>query len=53
MADKTRLDACRWFFEALVLKNKGYVELRQEEPYGDIAILPRPKLLDTTPSAVQ
>lgn len=37
---RPRLEACRWFFEALVLKNKGYVDLRQAAPYGEIAILP-------------
>ncbi len=36
--NKTRLEACRWFFESLVLRNKGYVDLEQREPYGDIEI---------------
>lgn len=33
-----RLDACRWFYEVLVLGNKGLVKVKQDEPYGDIAI---------------
>jgi hypothetical protein len=36
--NKSRLEACRWFFESLVLRNKGYVDLEQREPYGDIEI---------------
>ncbi len=41
---KSRLDACRWFFETLVLKSRDYIELEQAEPYGSITIQPR-KLL--------
>jgi hypothetical protein len=37
--NKTRLEACRWFFESLVLRNKGYVDLEQAKPYGDIEIV--------------
>jgi cohesin complex subunit SCC1 len=37
--NKSRLEACRWFFESLVLRNKGYVDLEQREPYGDIEIV--------------
>ncbi|KAK9833545.1 hypothetical protein WJX81_003827 [Elliptochloris bilobata] len=40
-----RADACRWFFELLVLKSRAYVELEQAEPYADITIHPRPKLM--------
>ena len=36
---KSRLEACRWFFESLVLRNKGRVDLEQSEPYGDISIV--------------
>lgn len=36
---KSRLEACRWFFESLVLRNKGYVDLEQKEPYGDVEIV--------------
>lgn len=35
-----RLDACRWFYEVLVLSNKGLVRAKQSEPYGDIMITP-------------
>lgn len=35
-----RLDACRWFYEVLVLGNKGLVTVKQDEPYGDIAVTP-------------
>lgn len=44
VAGKTRLEACRWFFESLVLRNKGFVDLEQSEPYGDILIKPLSKL---------
>lgn len=36
----SRLDACRWFYEVLVLSNKGLVKLQQEQSYGDIAVTP-------------
>ena len=42
---KPRAEACRWFFELLVLKSRSYVDLEQAAPYGDIAIRVRPKLL--------
>ncbi len=41
----SRLDACRWFFELLVLKTRNYVDLEQPAPYGNISITARPKLL--------
>jgi cohesin complex subunit SCC1 len=43
---KSRVDACRWFFEVLVLKSRDYVDLEQVEPYGNITIKPC-KLLST------
>lgn len=46
VAGRPRLEACRWFFEALVLRNKGYVDLQQEEPYGEIKIMPLAKLIE-------
>jgi len=49
VAGKSRLEACRWFFEALVLRNKGYVDLEQAEPYGEIAIRPLQQLMDGGP----
>lgn len=39
VAGKSRLEACRWFFESLVLRNKGYVDLEQQTPYGEIRII--------------
>ena len=42
---KGRKDASRWFFEMLVLKTRNYVTLKQEAPYGDIAIAATSKLL--------
>ena len=41
---KGRKDASRWFFEMLVLKTRNYVTLKQEVPYGDIAIAATSKL---------
>lgn len=38
---RSRLEACRWFFEALVLKNKGYIDLHQDQPYGEISVTVR------------
>ncbi|WIA18247.1 hypothetical protein OEZ85_009715 [Tetradesmus obliquus] len=35
-----RLDSCRWFYEMLVLGNKGLVGLQQQEAYGDVLITP-------------
>lgn len=35
-----RLDACRWFYEVLVLTNKGFVTTQQDESYGDIKVTP-------------
>jgi hypothetical protein len=39
-AGHNRLDACRWFYEMLVLSNKGLVTLHQDESYGDISVTP-------------
>jgi hypothetical protein len=53
VAGRSRLDACRWFFEALVLRTKGFVDLEQPEPYGDIAIRALAPLFDDeAPAAV-
>ena len=43
---KSRLDACRWFFESLVLRNKGFLDLEQNQPYGDILLKPLPKIIN-------
>ena len=52
-APRGRLDAARWFYESLVLRNTGFVTLRQEQPYGDIAIAPTQLMMgagDTPPA---
>ena len=36
----SRLDACRWFYEVMVLGNRGLVGLKQGEAYGDIKVTP-------------
>lgn len=43
---KSRIDACRWFFEVLVLKTSDYIDLEQAQPYEEINIKPC-KLLAT------
>lgn len=45
---KTRLEACRLFYQMLVLQGQGFVEMEQEEAYGDISIKARDKLLLNT-----
>ncbi|CAD5172695.1 unnamed protein product [Musa acuminata subsp. malaccensis] len=42
---KSRKQCARMFFESLVLKNYGLIDVRQEEAYGDILISPMPALL--------
>ncbi|KAI3438065.1 hypothetical protein D9Q98_000508 [Chlorella vulgaris] len=37
-ARRGRLDAARWFYESLVLRNTGFVTLEQGEPFADIQI---------------
>jgi hypothetical protein len=41
VASRGRLDACRWFYEVLVLGNKGLVGLAQGGAYADIQLTPR------------
>lgn len=45
---KTRLEACRLFYQMLVLQGQGFVELEQAEAYGDVSIKARDKLLLNT-----
>lgn len=45
LAGKTRKEASRMFFEALVLKTKDYVHVEQKSAYESIKIQPRHKLL--------
>ncbi|KAJ4970504.1 hypothetical protein NE237_003603 [Protea cynaroides] len=42
---KTRKTSARMFFETLVLKSNGLIDVRQEEPYGDITLTWTQKLL--------
>jgi hypothetical protein len=44
VSGKSRLEACRWFFESLVLRNKGFLDLEQSSPYGPIQIVPLDKM---------
>jgi len=45
---KNRLEACRWFFESLVLRNKGFVDLMQEDAYGTIRVVPQEKMMSSS-----
>ncbi|XP_057819025.2 sister chromatid cohesion 1 protein 4 isoform X2 [Cryptomeria japonica] len=45
LAGRTRKESARMFFETLVLKSKDYLGANQEEPYADIHLLPREKLM--------
>ncbi|CAH9137689.1 unnamed protein product [Cuscuta epithymum] len=45
LAGKTRKEACRMFFEALVLKTKDYIHVEQAIPCDDITIQPRMQLM--------
>lgn len=38
LTGKSRQDASRWFFELLVLKSQGFVELQQAQPYAEISV---------------
>ncbi|KAL6504020.1 hypothetical protein OROGR_025943 [Orobanche gracilis] len=42
---KSRKEASRMFFEALVLKTRDYIQVEQSNPYNDITIKPRTKLM--------
>ncbi|KAJ0465346.1 putative rad21/Rec8-like protein [Helianthus annuus] len=45
LVGKTRKEASRMFFETLVLKTKDYIHVEQADPYENINIFPRAKLL--------
>ncbi|GAB4835339.1 hypothetical protein Ancab_000250 [Ancistrocladus abbreviatus] len=45
LAGKSRKEASRMFFETLVLKTRDYVHAEQAEPFGNISIKPRVKLM--------
>ena len=42
----TKSEAARVFYQVLVLKTHGFVELAQREDYGDIDIAAGPKMKD-------
>jgi len=44
-AGAPRLEAARWFFETLVLRTRGFVDVDQAAAYGDISISARPPAL--------
>ncbi|TKY63100.1 Sister chromatid cohesion 1 protein 2 [Spatholobus suberectus] len=44
---RARKESARLFYEVLVLKTTGYVDVQQNEAYGDIAISKLPKLDQT------
>ncbi|CAA7016672.1 unnamed protein product [Microthlaspi erraticum] len=44
LAGKTRKLAARMFFETLVLKSRGLVDVQQEQPYSDITLKLKPAL---------
>nr|XP_043631652.1 sister chromatid cohesion 1 protein 4 [Erigeron canadensis] len=45
LVGKTRKEASRMFFETLVLKTKDYIHVEQPDPYENINVFPRAKLL--------
>ncbi|KAI3799557.1 hypothetical protein L1987_34856 [Smallanthus sonchifolius] len=45
LVGKTRKEASRMFFETLVLKTKDYIHVEQADPFENINIFPRAKLL--------
>ncbi|CAK9270162.1 unnamed protein product [Sphagnum jensenii] len=42
---KSRKEAARMFFETLVLKTKDYIHVEQAQPYSEIYLTARPKLM--------
>nr|VDD09447.1 unnamed protein product [Brassica oleracea] len=44
LAGKTRKLAARMFFETLVLKSRGLIDMQQDQPYGDITLKLMPGL---------
>ncbi|XP_073525818.1 uncharacterized protein [Phyllobates terribilis] len=45
LARKTRKEASRMFFETLVLKTRDYIHVEQPDPFGNVGIKPRARLL--------
>lgn len=46
LTGKKRKQCAQMFFETLVLKTTGFIEVKQEEPYGDILISQTPALVE-------
>lgn len=42
---RSRLDGVRWFYELMVLSDRGLVECSQQEAYGDITVVPNLKAM--------
>ncbi|KAI3940725.1 hypothetical protein MKW98_030044 [Papaver atlanticum] len=45
LSGKTRKEASRMFFETLVLKTRDYIHVEQEQPFANINIKPKGKLM--------
>ncbi|KAK4433097.1 Sister chromatid cohesion 1 protein 4 [Sesamum alatum] len=45
LTGKSRKEASRMFFETLVLKTRDYIHVEQRNPFDDIAIKPRTRLM--------
>ncbi|KAI3935261.1 hypothetical protein MKW92_013249 [Papaver armeniacum] len=45
LSGKTRKEASRMFFETLVLKTRDYIHVEQEQPFANINIMPKGKLM--------
>lgn len=45
LAGKTRKEASRMFFEALVLKTKDYIDVEQAHPFDNISLRPQMELM--------
>ncbi|XP_052190991.1 sister chromatid cohesion 1 protein 2-like [Diospyros lotus] len=44
LKQKTKGESARLFYEILVLKSGGYIDVKQEEPFNDILVQETPKL---------
>ncbi|KAL0402593.1 UNVERIFIED_CONTAM: Sister chromatid cohesion 1 protein 4 [Sesamum latifolium] len=45
LTGKSRKEASRMFFETLVLKTRDYIHVEQQNPFDDITIKPRTRLM--------
>ncbi|KAJ4960639.1 hypothetical protein NE237_020549 [Protea cynaroides] len=44
LVGRTRKESARLFYEILVLKTKGFVDVKQENPYDDVLVLTTPQM---------